>query len=125
MAEESKAIPAPPPRGMIEIDGVWQIRRAGLIAQRKLTCIFGHRVILGLRPFEVAAPCGSRDGRASQIACDAHLYILTMRARLLWAMDMTIAESEIIASSNMEPAEIVIYFGVGFPIDMKITKLTS
>ena len=125
MADESKARPAPPPRGMIKIDGAWQIRRAGLLTQRKLTCIFGHRVTLGLRPFEVTAPCGSRDDRASQIACDAQLYILTMRARLLWAMDVTIGESEMIASTNMEPAEIVSYFGVGFPDEMKIVKPSS
>jgi hypothetical protein len=123
MADESKARPAPPPRGMIEIDGKWQIRRAGLLAQRKLTCIFGHRVTLGLRPFEVTAPCGHREDRVAQIACDAQLYLLTMRARLLWAMDVTIGESDMIANTNMEPAEIILYFGVGFPVDMKIARL--
>lgn len=122
MTEESKAKPAPPLRGMIEIDGQWQIRRFGLLTQRRLTCIYGHRIKLDARPFEIAIPCNFRTDRELN-ACPAQLYIFTTRPRLVWAMDLTHAESTIIDQHSMDVEEIVSYFGVGFPIDMKIPRL--
>jgi hypothetical protein len=117
----AKADP-PPPRGMIEIDGRWEIRRFGLVVQRRLTCIFGHRIVLGLRPFEVAAPCGFKDNRDSQIACDAQLYLFSTRARLIWAMDVTPGEAEMIERREMDTPEIIAFFGAGFPSDIKILR---
>jgi len=109
-------------RGMLEIDGRWQVRRFGLLVQRELTCIFGHRIKVGARPFEIAIPCGARQDRGSQLGCDAQLYIFTTRARLLWAMDLTGAESEMINQHLMDVESIVSHFGVGFPLDMKILR---
>lgn len=123
MADESNAKPAPPLRGMIKIDGHWQIRRAGLLVQRELRCIFGHRIKLGEgRPFEIAVPCGSMESREAQVRCDAQIYLFVTRPRLIWAMDVTQEESALIDREKMDPDEIVAYFGVGFPVDMKILR---
>lgn len=135
---------------MIMIEGVWKIRRFGLIRRRALTCIYGHKIKAVGEPFEIALPClsviipaastgweqiantdggkSARSGlgtsaRADLMRCDAQLYIVTMRARLLWAMDINGYETELIKHTGMEPDEIVEYFGAGFPVDMKIARL--
>jgi hypothetical protein len=125
MTDERKAKPTPPPRGMIEIDGRYEIRRYGLVTvQRELTCIYGHRFKVGdERPFEVAKPCGHMEHRGSQIACGARLYMFVSRQRMLWAMDVTLKETLMILQHSMESEEIIDYFGVGFPADMKISRL--
>lgn len=133
MADESKAKPAPPLRGMIKIDGHWVIRRAGLLVQRQLRCIFGHRIKLGEgKPFEVAVPCGFMEIReapdrdlADRVRCDAQVYLFVTRPRLIWAMDVTQEESALIDREMMDTDEIVAYFGVGFPVDMKIARLKA
>lgn len=121
MTEERK-LPAPPPRGMIELDGKWHPRRYGLVVQRKITCIYGHRIRLDLRPFEVSAPCNHRESFGA-VACPGELYLFSTRGRLVWAMDVTHAESTMIDQYEMSPEEIVSYFGAGFPIDVKIARL--
>lgn len=138
----TKTLPPPPPRGMIKIDNTWQLRRFGLLVQRRLTCIFGHHIKLGEgRTFEVAIPCGHVDLKAAfpdrswsdsrqrepggSAGCSAHLYVFTTRPRFLWAMDVTLAESEIIDHYSMDVEAIVSHFGVGFPLDMKISSSAS
>lgn len=112
---------------MILIDGRWQIRRFGLLIQRQLTCIYGHRIKLGdERPFEIAVPCNHRAERGFEAgrtgACDARLYLFVTRPRLVWAMDVTLAETLLIMEHAMDVEQIVNHFGVGFPIDMKIAR---
>jgi hypothetical protein len=129
MADDRK-LPAPPVRGMIEIDGKLHIRRYGLIAQRELTCIYGHRIKVDGRPFEIALPCLNTGGAyrfdmPQKERCQAQLYILNTRARLLWAMDLTHAESTIIDNYSLDVDKIIDYFGVGFPADMKIARLSG
>jgi hypothetical protein len=125
MADDSKTRPAPPPRGMIKIDGTWQVRRFGLLVQRELTCIYGHHMQVGLRPFEIAIPCNHLSERFTHAsaACSAQLYMFVTRPRLVWAMDLTQAEGETIAQHSMDIEQIVTYFGCGFPVEMKIARL--
>lgn len=129
---DQRKLPARPPRGMIEIDGKLQVRRYGLLVQRELTCIYGHRIKPDARPFEIAIPCNHRDAYFdgarhlsdfTKAACSAQLYIFTTRAKLLWAMDLTHDESTMIAKYELDVNEIVDHFGVGFPIEMKIARL--
>lgn len=118
-----RKLPAPPPRGLILIGDKWEIRRFGLLVQRQLTCIFGHRIKLGdERPFEIAVPCGHMEQRDAQVRCDARIYLFVTRPRLVWAMDVTTAETLTIMQHSMDTEEIVEYFGVGFPTDIKITR---
>lgn len=119
--------PQPPIAGMIEIDGAWFVRRHGLLIQRKLRCIYGHKMQVGGRPFEISIPCESAgEPQNFEIQdhgrCKAQLYIFTTRARMLWAMDVTADESEFIGRENLSVEEIIAHFGVGFPIDMKILR---
>jgi hypothetical protein len=122
MADDFKARPASPPRGMIKIDGSWQIRRHGLLIQRELTCLYGHDMQPGVRPFEISLRCNHMD-RPGSTPCDAQLYIFVTRPRLVWAMDLTYDESLTIAQHLGSIEEIVAHFGCGFPVDMKITRL--
>lgn len=132
MADDSKTRPAPPPRGMIKIDGFWQIRRFGLLVQRELTCIYGHRIQPGVRPFEIAIPCSHRSDKVRGDAgfekgttglCSAQLYVFVTRPRLVWAMDITYDESLIIDQQHLTSIEeIVAHFGCGFPVDMKLAR---
>jgi hypothetical protein len=113
--------PAPPPSGMIKIDGEWHPRRFGLLVQRKLTCIYGHDMQPGVRPFEIAVRCNHM-AQPGAIPCDAQLYIFVTRPRLVWAMDLTYDESLIIAQHLSSPEEIVNHFGCSFPTEHKITR---
>jgi hypothetical protein len=126
MAEEFKkpTPPAPPQAGMIRIDGRWHPRRFGLLVQRQLTCIYGHTMQVGARPFEISIPCCHLESRGA-IPCDAQLYIFVTRPRLVWAMDLTYDESLIIAQHLESIEQIVNYFGCGFPIEHKITRLKA
>lgn len=114
---------------MIEIDGKYHVRRYGLLVQRELTCIYGHRIKPGGTPFEIAVPCHvavpdiGRSIRDDIPRCEARLYVFTTRGTLLWAMDMTAAEALMVLKHSLNTAEIVDYFGVGFPVDMRITRL--
>lgn len=112
--------------GMILIDGAWHVRRFGLLAQRRLTCIFGHRIKLGEgHSFERAIPCGSMETREGQLHCDAQVYLFVTRPRLIWAMDLTQEESALIDHEKMSPDQIVAHFGVGFPDDKSIARLVA
>jgi hypothetical protein len=76
MTDERKAKPAPPPRGMIEIDGTYEIRRYGLVwssasSPASTATAFKARRRAAVR---VAKPCGHMEQRESQIACGARLY---------------------------------------------------
>lgn len=122
MTEERKHLPPAPPAGLIKIDDSWYPRRRGLLAQRRLTCIFGHRIKVDARPFEIAIPCNYQADRGTE-PCPAQLYIMTTRAKLLWAMDLTWAESSLIAQYSLDVHEILEYFGVGFPADVKVARL--
>lgn len=48
-----------------------------------------------------------------------------IRNKMLWAMDVTTAETPMILHYSMDTEEIVSHFGVGFPIDMKLDKLRA
>lgn len=122
--EITRPKPEKPPTGMILIDGQWQVRRHGLLSQRRITCIFGHRIKLGLRPFEVAVPCDHRES-AGQAPCNAQLYLFTTRARLIWAMDVTADEAELIARENMDADQIIEHFSAGFPVERSILRKRS
>jgi hypothetical protein len=119
--------PAPPPRGMIKIDGEWQVRRFGLLIQRELTCIYGHHIQVGARPFEISIPCNHMTERFTHASarCSAQLYIFVTRPRMVWAMDLTQAESETIAHHLDSIEAIVNHFGCGFPSEHKITRLKA
>lgn len=116
---------------MILIGETWQLRRYGLIVQRELTCIFGHRIRPSGTPFEIAIPCHTADsesGKSSRVdfgRCEARLYVFTTRGKMLWAMDVTTAETLMILHYSMDTEEIVSHFGVGFPVDMKIPRSTE
>ncbi|MGH9419662.1 MAG: hypothetical protein ACRD3J_06800, partial [Thermoanaerobaculia bacterium] len=93
-----------------------------VIAQRRLTCWNGHRIKIGEdRPFEVTIPCGYQEQRGSQVRCEARLFLFMARPRILWAMDITAAETVTILRYSLDTDEIVHYFGVDFPVDLKIT----
>jgi hypothetical protein len=70
-------------------------------------------------------PCGHREQRESQLGCVARLYLFVTRPRLVWAMDVTAAETLMILQHSMDVEEIVTHFGVGFPVEMKIARLTG
>jgi hypothetical protein len=122
--------PDHPRPGLIFIDDAWHVRRHGLLTQRRLTCIYGHKVTVKPRPFEITIPCDSM-GESHKFEgqlvdrCRAQLYLLTMRARLLWVMDATADESQYIADRNLDAQEIISHFGLGFPVDYKILRKTA
>src|SRR4051812_30722809 len=127
MAIDEQPTPVNPRPGLIYIDEAWHVRRHGLLVQRRLNCIYGHRITVKPRPFEVAIPCDSM-GEAHKYEgqlvdrCRAQLYLFTTRARLLWVMDVTGDEAQFIADRNMDAEQIVSHFGVGFPVDYSILR---
>jgi hypothetical protein len=130
MANEPPPSPDRPRPGLIYIDDAWHVRRHGLLVQRRLKCIFGHKITMRPRPFEVAIPCDSMgdpymfEGQLVD-RCNAHLYLFTTRARLLWVMDVTVEESQYLADKNIDAEQIVSHFGCGFPVDHKILRRSA
>lgn len=105
-----------PPRGMIKVDGKYQIRWAGFVTQRELTCYNHHRIHTkpGERPIENSIPCGYREPPGHK-PCTARLYVFRTRARLLFAMDITEEEDTAIELAEMDLDDIIEFFGLSFP----------
>jgi hypothetical protein len=109
-----------PPRGMIMIDGKWQVRFAGFIRQRELTCYNSHHVHAkkGERPIEGVIPCGYKEPPHGR-PCQARLFVFRTRARVLFAMDITPDEDDHIELAEMDLDDIIEHFGLSFPPRVK------
>lgn len=105
-----------PPRGLILVDGKLQVRNAGFVTQRELTCYNGHRIHAkkGERPIEGVIPCGYKEDRFSR-PCQARLFVFRTRARVLFAMDLTADEDDHIELGEMDLDDIIEHFGLKFP----------
>lgn len=117
------ARPKHPPRGLICVDGSWQVRFAGFVTQRELTCWNGHPVhIRGGSVTEGVICCNHMDERAAP-RCPARLLILKVRARLYFAMDITAEEDAAVELVEMDLDDIVEHFGLQFP--SRVQRKTS
>lgn len=100
---------------MICIDGVWRARRCGFLSQRELTCWNGHHVHAkpGERPIEAVIPCGHREPPGGK-PCKARVFVFRVRARVLFAMDVTEEEDNQIELTEMDLDDILVWFGLSF-----------